>query len=70
MISKVLVILSKGLMCYSKTFFGHDNIDDDFISGFLSTILDISQKIGGGEINRWEVELAGLNQSNPKSKVH
>jgi hypothetical protein len=46
----VLVILSKGLLCYSKTFFGHDNIDDDFISGFLSTILDISHKIGGGEI--------------------
>jgi hypothetical protein len=50
MISKVLVILSKGILCYSKTFFGHDNFDNDFVSGFLTAILDISKKIGGGEI--------------------
>ncbi|MHA2039719.1 MAG: hypothetical protein ACW98X_25150 [Promethearchaeota archaeon] len=29
---------------------GVDKFDDDFISGFLTSILDISQKIGGGEI--------------------
>lgn len=50
MISKVLVILSNGILCYSKTIFGHNNIDDDFVSGFLTAILDISHKIGGGEI--------------------
>ncbi len=50
MISKVLIILSNGILCYSKTFFGHNNIDDDFVSGFLTAILDISHKIGGGEI--------------------
>jgi hypothetical protein len=50
MISKVLIILSNGILCYSKTFFGHKNVDDDFVSGFLTAILDISQKIGGGKI--------------------
>jgi hypothetical protein len=50
MISKVLIILSNGILCYSKTFFGHNHVDDDFVSGFLTAILDISQKIGGGEI--------------------
>ncbi|MFX0106602.1 MAG: hypothetical protein ACFE75_14100 [Candidatus Hodarchaeota archaeon] len=51
MIYKVLVIKSSGILCYSKSFFGPDDIDDDFVSGFLTSILDISQKIGGGEIS-------------------
>lgn len=50
MISKVLIIRSNGILCYSKTLFGHEQIDDDFVSGFLTTLLDIAQKIGGGEI--------------------
>ncbi|MFX1453055.1 MAG: hypothetical protein ACFFCM_19630 [Promethearchaeota archaeon] len=50
MIFKVLIILAKGILCYSKTFFSHSNVNDDFISGFLTAILDISHKIGGGEI--------------------
>ncbi len=50
MISKVLVIRANGILCYSKTLYGHDQIDDDFVSGFLTTFLDIAQKIGGGEI--------------------
>ena len=50
MISKVLIIRSGGILCYSKTIFGHELIDDDFVSGFLTTFLNIAQKIGGGEI--------------------
>ena len=50
MISKVLIIRANGILCYSKTLYGHDQIDDDFVSGFLTTFLDIAQKIGGGEI--------------------
>ena len=50
MISKVLVIRANGILCYSKTLYGHEQIDDDFVSGFLTTFLDIAQKIGGGEI--------------------
>lgn len=50
MISKVLIIPANGILCYSKTLYGHDQIDDDFVSGFLTTFLDIAQKIGGGEI--------------------
>lgn len=50
MISKVLIIRANGILCYSKTLFGHEQIDDDFVSGFLTTFLDIAQKIGGGEI--------------------
>ena len=50
MISKVLIIRANGILCYSKTLSGQDQIDDDFVSGFLTTLLDIAQKIGGGEI--------------------
>ena len=50
MISKVLIIKSNGILCYSKTLFGTNQIDDDFVSGFLTATLDISEKIGGGEI--------------------
>jgi hypothetical protein len=50
MISKVLIIRAGGILCYSKTLFGHEQVDDDFVSGFLTTFLDIAQKIGGGEI--------------------
>ncbi|MFX1387489.1 MAG: hypothetical protein ACFE9M_09755 [Promethearchaeota archaeon] len=45
-----MIILSNGILCYSKTFINDDKIDDDFVSGFLTAILDIGQKIGGGEI--------------------
>jgi len=50
MISKILIIKLSGVLCYSKSFIGDDKIDNDFISGFFTAILDISQKIGGGEI--------------------
>ncbi len=50
MISKLMIVKSNGLLCYSKTFHGEDILDDGSINGFLSTTLDISQKIGGGEI--------------------
>ncbi|MFX1327703.1 MAG: hypothetical protein ACFE91_06095 [Promethearchaeota archaeon] len=50
MIFKVLIIKSSGILCYSKTFLGTDKIDDDFISGFFTSIHDISQQLGGGEI--------------------
>ncbi|MFX1379613.1 MAG: hypothetical protein ACFFA4_11035 [Promethearchaeota archaeon] len=50
MISKVLIIMSGGILCYSKTFFGHIEIEDDFISGFFTAIHNISEQIGGGEI--------------------
>jgi len=38
MISKILVITSSGLLCYSKLFIGKTKIDDDLISGFLTAI--------------------------------
>ncbi|MFX1303165.1 MAG: GTPase domain-containing protein [Promethearchaeota archaeon] len=50
MISKVLIILSSGILCYSKTLFGTNQIDEDFVSAFLTATIDISKKIGGGEI--------------------
>jgi len=50
MISKILVVSSSGLLCYSKTFIGQDKIDDDLISGFLTAISNIAKEIGGGEI--------------------
>ena len=42
--------MSGGVLCYSKTFFGDDKIDDDLISGFLTAISNIAKEIGGGEI--------------------
>ena len=50
MISKILIIMSGGVLCYSKTFVGNDNIDDDLVSGFLTAISNIAKEIGGGEI--------------------
>ena len=50
MISKILIIMSSGVLCYSKTFFGEDFIDNDLISGFLTAISSIAKEIGGGEI--------------------
>ncbi|MFW9818685.1 MAG: hypothetical protein ACFFE5_03665 [Candidatus Thorarchaeota archaeon] len=50
MISEVLIIMSGGILCYSKTFFGHIEIDDNFVSEFFTAIHNISQQIGGGEI--------------------
>jgi len=50
MISKILVITSSGLLCYSKMFIGQDKVDDDLISGFLTAISNIGKEIGGGEI--------------------
>ncbi|MFX0000643.1 MAG: hypothetical protein ACFE9Q_12070 [Candidatus Hodarchaeota archaeon] len=50
MIFKVLIIKSNGILCYSKSFFGPDDVDEDVVSGFFTSILDISKKLGGGEI--------------------
>ena len=50
MISKILIIMSGGVLCYSKTFVGDSNIDDDLVSGFLTAISNIAKEIGGGEI--------------------
>jgi len=50
MISKILIIMSSGVLCYSKTFFGEDKLDNDLVSGFLTAISSIAKEIGGGEI--------------------
>ena len=50
MISKILIIMSSGVLCYSKTFFGDEHIDNDLVSGFLTAISSIAKEIGGGEI--------------------
>ena len=50
MISKILIIGPGGVLCYSKTFIGDDQISSDLISGFLTAISNIAEEIGGGEI--------------------
>ncbi len=50
MISKILIIMANGVLCYSKTFVGSDDIDYDLVSGFLTAISTIAKEIGGGEI--------------------
>jgi signal recognition particle receptor subunit beta len=43
-------------------------IDEDFISGFLSAILDISHKIGGGEIRSLNFKNFNINYSYDDEK--
>ncbi len=50
MISKILIIMSSGILCYSKTFFGEDKLDNDLVGGFLTAINSIAKEIGGGTI--------------------
>ena len=69
MISKIMIIKASGILCYSKTFQGENEIDDDFISGFLATILDISQKIGGGEIRSLNFRNFNINYSYDDDKL-
>ncbi|MFX0011965.1 MAG: hypothetical protein ACFE9R_16745 [Candidatus Hermodarchaeota archaeon] len=69
MISKVLIIRSGGILCYSKTLYGHELIDDDFVSGFLTTILEIAQKIGGGEIRSLNFRNFNIIYSYDKEKL-
>lgn len=64
-----MIIKSSGILCYSKTFQGEDKIDDDFISGFLTAILDISQKIGGGEIRSLNFRNFNINYSYDDEKL-
>ncbi|MFX0030714.1 MAG: hypothetical protein ACFE8B_15990 [Candidatus Hermodarchaeota archaeon] len=64
-----MIIKSSGILCYSKTFYGEDKIDDDFISGFLTAILDISQKIGGGEIKSLNFRNFNINYSYDDDKL-
>ena len=50
MISKILIIGPGGVLCYSKTFIGDEQISSDLISGFLAAISSIAEEIGGGDI--------------------
>ena len=63
-----MIIKASGILCYSKTFYGEDKIDDDFISGFLTAILDISEKIGGGEIRSLNFRNFNINYSYDDDK--
>ncbi|MFX1280202.1 MAG: hypothetical protein ACFFA3_12360 [Promethearchaeota archaeon] len=64
-----MIIKASGILCYSKTFYGDDKIDDDFISGFLTAILDISEKIGGGEIRSLNFRNFNINYSYDDEKL-
>ncbi|MHA1150777.1 MAG: hypothetical protein ACTSR8_21365 [Promethearchaeota archaeon] len=50
MISRILIIASGGLLCYSKTFVGGDDVDNDLVSGFLTAVSNFAKEIKGGEI--------------------
>ncbi len=50
MISRILIIASGGLLCFSKNFLGKDTVDDDLVSGFLTAISNFAKEIKGGEI--------------------
>ncbi len=50
MISRLFVIASGGLLCYSKSFIGQEEFEDDLISGFLTAISNFAQEIKGGGI--------------------
>ncbi len=50
MISRILIIASGGLLCYSKSFISESTVDDDLVSGFLTAISNFAKEIKGGEI--------------------
>jgi len=50
MIKKIFIIKASGILCYSKSFFSNENVDENFISGFFTAISNIAKEIGGGEI--------------------
>ena len=50
MLSRILIIASGGLLCYSKSFTYGGGVDDDLVSGFLTAISNFAKEIKGGEI--------------------
>ncbi len=50
MISRILIIASGGLLCYTKTWGIETNVDSDLVSGFLMAISNFAKEIKGGEI--------------------
>ncbi len=50
MISRILIIASGGLLCYTKTFGIETHVDSDLVSGFLTAISNFAKEIKGGEI--------------------
>lgn len=49
MISKIFIITKDGVLCYSKSFFGSGNKDNEIIN-FLTSINHVGKNIGLGEI--------------------
>ena len=54
MISRILIIISGGILCYSKNFFAtpeeEENSMDDLVGGFLTALSSFAIEIKGGEI--------------------
>jgi GTPase SAR1 family protein len=50
MISRILIIASGGLLCFSKSFISETTVDDDLVSGFLTAISNFAREIKGGDI--------------------
>lgn len=50
MISRVLIIASGGMLCYSKVFAGKFEVEEDLISGFLTAISNIAIEIKAGGV--------------------
>ena len=50
MLSRLLIIASGGLLCYSKAFTEGVGVDDDLVSGFLTAISNFAREIKGGDI--------------------
>ena len=49
MISKIFIIANDGVLCYSKSFFGSEQKDNEIIN-FLTSITHVGKNVGLGEI--------------------
>jgi len=54
MISRILIIISGGILCYSKNFFAtpeeEEESMDDLVGGFLTALSSFAQEVQGGKI--------------------
>ena len=55
MISNIYIFTLDGELCYSKSFFGTEHVNNDIIS-FLNLITRVSKKVGGGNIRSLNFE--------------
>jgi hypothetical protein len=53
-IFKIFIIDPGGILCCSKDFFSHIDVNEEVVSGFLKAISDFAEEISVGQIQALE----------------